>query len=167
MDSQAFLNPPFSRILFCTDFSDNADFAFDFVADIARQNPNRNFFLLHILPETEAEFWKNYIYQVENVDSKAKSDLDEKIEKNYKSRMPQGVQLNVEFRVGKDYQEILDFAKQQDIDLIVIGRQGKGSLQKAFFGNVTEKVARNALCAVMIIPLSYKAKMAKAISPNE
>lgn len=159
MDSQAFSNPPFKRILFCTDFSENADFAFDFVVDIARQNPNRQFYLLHVLPESEAEFWKSYIYQVENVDNKAKTDLDEKVQKNYKSQMPEGAVLNVEFRVGKDHQEILDFAKEKNIDLIIIGRQGKGALRKAFFGNVTEKVARHASCAVMIIPLSYKEKI--------
>ena len=49
----------------------------------------------------------------------------------------------------------------QKSDLIVIGRQGQGSLQKAFFGNVTEKVARQAPCAVLIIPLAYQQKLKK------
>ena len=53
------LQPPFEKILFCTDFSDNADFAFGFVVDIARQNPGRKFYLLHVVPESEAQFWKS------------------------------------------------------------------------------------------------------------
>lgn len=156
MDNQIWLNPPFRKILFCTDFSQNADFAFEYVVDIARQNPNRTFYLLHVVPESDAQFWKSYIYQVDDVDQKAKGDIDHRIQTNYQSKMPAGIELSVEFRVGKDYQEILAFAKEKQIDLIIIGRQGKGSLQKAFFGNVTEKVARNAPCAVMIIPLSHK-----------
>ena len=71
------------------------------------------------------------------------------------------MELTVEFRIGRDYQEILKFAEEQNIDLIILGRQGKGSFQKAFFGNVTEKVARHAPCAVMIIPLSYKEKLSQ------
>ncbi|MBM4104363.1 MAG: universal stress protein [Planctomycetes bacterium] len=156
-----FSPPPFERILFCTDFSENADFAFGFLVDIARQNPNRKFYLLHVVPESEAQFWKSYIYEVEDVDQKAKSDIDQRIQQNYRSKMPAGADFAVEFRIGKDYQEILTFAEEKNIDLIILGRQGKGAFQKAFFGNVTEKVARHASCAVMIIPLSYKEKLSK------
>jgi nucleotide-binding universal stress UspA family protein len=151
----------FLNILFCTDFSENADFAFSFLVDIARQNPNRKLYLLHVVPESEAQFWKGYIYEVENVDQKAKADIDHRIQQNYKSKMPAGADLAVEFRIGKDYQEILTFAEEKNIDLIILGRQGKGAFQKAFFGNVTEKVARHASCAVMIIPLSYKENLSK------
>jgi nucleotide-binding universal stress UspA family protein len=75
--------------------------------------------------------------------------------------MPAGMDLTVEFRVGKDHQEIVKFIEEKNIDLVILGRQGKGSFQKAFFGNVTEKVARHASCAVMIIPLSYQEKLSK------
>ncbi|MCA1808102.1 MAG: universal stress protein [Lentisphaerae bacterium] len=39
-------------------------------------------------------------------------------------------------------------------DLLVIGRQGRSSLGRVLFGNVTEKVVRKARCAVLVIPLS-------------
>ena len=39
-----------------------------------------------------------------------------------------------------------------------MGRHGRSSLEKMLFGNVTEKVARKAECAVLIIPLSFQAK---------
>ncbi len=161
MEQSIALQPPFEKILFCTDFSENADFAFSFVVDIARQNPGRKFYLLHVVPESEAQFWKSYIYEVENVDQKAKSDIDQKVQQGYKSKMPAGMDLTVEFRVGKDHQEIVKFIEEKNIDLVILGRQGKGSFQKAFFGNVTEKVARHASCAVMIIPLSYQEKLSK------
>jgi nucleotide-binding universal stress UspA family protein len=161
MEQSISLEPPFKNILFCTDFSENADFAFGFVVGIARQNPGRKFYMLHVVPESDAQFWKSYIYEVDNVDQKAKTDIDQKVQQNYKSKMPPGTELAVEFRVGKDSQEILAFAEEKNIDLIILGRQGKGSFQKAFFGNVTEKVARHAPCAVMIIPLSYKERLSK------
>ena len=156
----ATLNPTqttFQHILFCTDFSENADFAFSFALDAATRRPGCELYLLHVIPETEAQFWKTYIYEVEDVDNKAKRDVDERIE-SYRSRLPEDVTFGVEIRIGKDSQEILTFARDQQIDLIVMGRQGRGALQKALFGNVTEKVVRKADCAVLVVPLSYGRK---------
>jgi nucleotide-binding universal stress UspA family protein len=159
MEPDQGLNKYCKRILFCTDLSDNADFAFLFALDAARRRPGSDLFLLHVIPESEAQFWKTYVYEVEDVDNKAKRDLDERIQKAYLSRLPEGVELKVEYRIGKDWQEILDFAHQQKIDLIVMGRQGSGALQKALFGNVTEKVVRKADCAVLVVPLSFQKRL--------
>ena len=63
---------PFQKILFCTDFSENADYAFDFAVDAAVRRPGCTLYLLHVIPETDAQFWKTYLYEVENVDQKAK-----------------------------------------------------------------------------------------------
>jgi nucleotide-binding universal stress UspA family protein len=140
----------------CTDFSENADYAFDFAVDLARRRPGCTLYLLHIIAEPEAHFWKGYISQVDDVEEKARQDLFEKIARDYLPRVPEGVQLQVEVLSGKDYQAILKFAKEENVDLIVIGRHGRSSLEKVLFGNVTEKVARKAECAVLIIPLSFQ-----------
>jgi len=145
----------FSQILFCTDFSENADFAFSFAVEAAGRRPGCRLHLLHVIPETEAQFWKTYIYEVDDVDAKAKRDVDERIE-TYRARVPEQVEFHVEIRIGKDEQEILAFARERQVDLIVMGRQGRGALQKVLFGKVTEKVVRKADCAVLVVPLSYR-----------
>ncbi|UCF17064.1 MAG: universal stress protein [Phycisphaerales bacterium] len=149
----------FERILFCTDFSENADFAFSFAVDAATRRPGSQLYLLHVVPESEAQFWKTYIYEVDDVDAKAKRDIDERIDRAYRSRLPEGLELKVEFRIGRDYQEILGFARERQVDLIVMGRQGHSALEKALFGNVTEKVVRKADCAVLVVPLSYRKRL--------
>ena len=159
MEPEKKTEPGFKKILFCTDFSENADFAFSYALMLARQNPEAALLLIHIVPESEAQFWKGYIYEVEDVDHKAKQDIEERMDRTYRAKIPADVRFQAEFRVGKEWQEIVDFAKKENVDLVVIGRQGQGGLQKAFFGNVTEKVARNADCAVLIIPLSYQKKL--------
>ncbi len=146
----------FRRILFCTDLSENADFAFQFAVDAAMRRRGCELTLLHVVPETEAQFWKTYVYEVENVDNKAKHDIDEHIEQTYLSKLPEGFTMQVEYRVGKDWQEILAFAKEKQADLIVIGRQGHSTLQTALFGKVTEKIVRKADCAVLVVPMSYQ-----------
>lgn len=146
----------FGRILFCTDLSDNADFAFRFAVDAAMRRPGCDLTLLHVIPESEAQFWKTYVYEVEEVDNKAKHDLDERIAKAYLSKLPDGLTLQVEYRIGKDWQEILAFAKEKQTDLIVIGRQGHSALQTTIFGKVTEKIVRKADCAVLVVPMTYQ-----------
>lgn len=150
---------PFQRILFCTDFSENADFAFDYAVDSASRRPGCTLYLLHVIPEPDAQFWKTYLYEVEDVDEKARRDIDARIAGSYLPRVPEGVNLVVEICIGKDYLKILEFAEEKDVDLIVMGRQGRGGLETVLFGNVTEKVTRKAGCAVLVIPLSMKKKM--------
>lgn len=149
----------FERILFCTDFSENADFAFNFALDSAARRPGCTLYLLHVIPEPDAQFWKTYLYEVDDVDQKAKHDIDEKLAATYLPRVPEGVKLEVVMSIGKDYLQILEFAHDHDVDLIVMGRQGRGSLGKMLFGNVTEKVTRKAECAVLVIPLTLERKI--------
>jgi len=147
---------PFRRILFCTDFSENADFAFDFALEQARHAPDCTLYLLHVVPEPGAQFWRTYVEEVENVEDKARQDMEEKIRNTYAARVPAGVRFQSEIRAGIDHQEILDFAVEQRADLLIIGRLGHGSVGKVFFGNVTEKVVRKARCPVLVVPLDFE-----------
>lgn len=144
---------PFQRILFCTDFSANAQDAFRYAVDAAIRRPGCTLYLLHVIPEVDAQFWKTYIYEVDNIDQKARQDIDEKIEKTYLPMLPAGVTLKVEMRVGKASSMILEFADQIGADVIIMGRTGRSALQRTLFGNVTKTVASKARCAVLIIPL--------------
>lgn len=159
MDDEPKAESLFQRILFCTDFSENADFAFDFALDAARRRPGSILYLLHVIPEPDAQFWKTYLYEVEDIDAKAKRDIDARIAQSYLPRVPPEVDLRLEFRVGRDYLKILEFAHETDIDLIVLGRHGHTAIETVLFGNVTERVARKAECAVLIIPLSFERRL--------
>lgn len=163
MDSAAFRYGNFRRILFCTDFSPNADFAFGFAVEAAQRNAGSTLYLLHVIPEPEAQFWKGYIYDTGNdPDAKAKADIDAKVAQTYLAHAPAGLDLRCEYRVGNAAQKILEFAEQAGIDLIVIGRQGHRAVTALFFGNVVTKVARHAGCAVMIVPLDFGRRSAGA-----
>jgi nucleotide-binding universal stress UspA family protein len=144
---------PFRRILFCTDFSENADYAFEHAIDATVRRPGATLYLLHVIPEPEAQFWKTYIYEVEGVDAKARADIDAKIALTYVPRVPPGIQFEIHMRIGKDYGEIIKFAEAHDVDLIILGRHGHSALEHALFGNVAEKVVRKARCAVLLVPL--------------
>ena len=149
---------PFKRILFCTDFSENADFAFDFALEQARHSPDCTLYLLHIVPEPDAQFWRTYLEEVDDVEDKGRKDMEERIRDAYASRVPEGLTFKVEIRTGIDHEQILTFAEEEGADLLIIGRQGRSSIGKVFFGNVTEKVVRKSRCPVLVVPLSFEKK---------
>lgn len=59
---------------------------------------------------------------------------------------------------GAPFVEISKFARQERIDLIVLGSYGGRSenMDKIFFGATAEKVVRTAGCAILTIPLPAK-----------
>jgi len=145
----------FQRILFCTDFSESADAAFEFALDAARRRPGSTLYLLHVMHEPDAQFWKSYTAEVDNLDHDARQALEAKVAANYLGRIPPDHDVKVEFRLGPDAATILEFARAARIDVIVLGRHGHGSVGHALFGSVAEKVVRKADCAVLVVPLSY------------
>ena len=155
MNSDPHPETRFKRILFCTDFSESADAAFEFALDAVVRCPGSTLHLLHVIHEPDAQFWKSYLNEVENIDADARKAIDEKIATAYRSRVPAGVELTVAVRIGPDAATILEYAQSTRIDLIVLGRHGHGGVGKALFGSVAEKVVRKAGCAVLVVPLSY------------
>ena len=145
----------YKSVLFCTDFSPNAHFAFDFALAAASHHPNAILHVLHVIPEPEAQFWKTYIYEVDDVDRKARHDIDEKLQNEYLPRVPASLNVQVAMRIGKDWSEILCLADEIAADLIVMGRQGHSAMETVFFGNVTERVVRKARCPVLVVPMCF------------
>jgi nucleotide-binding universal stress UspA family protein len=140
------------RMLFCTDFSPGASQAFDFAIATVRNTPGAQLHLLHVIPETDAQFWKSYIYEVDRVDAQAKHDIHCMIRDAYLSRVPSGIEVKVELRIGKAAEKILEVAAQKQVTMILLGRESAGGLSAALFGNVVEKVVRKAHCPVLVIP---------------
>lgn len=52
---------------------------------------------------------------------------------------------------GDATDDILDASKLNDVDLIVMGRRGLGSLASLFLGSVSQKVAHGATCSLLTV----------------
>ena len=148
----------FKRILFCTDFSESADAVFEFAIDAAIRRPGSTLYILHVVHEPDAQFWRSYIAEVDHVEEQARRAIDEKIRTTYLARVPGGMDVRIEVRDGPEAASILEFAEAAQIDLIVLGRHGHRGMGKALFGSVAERVASKAHCAVLVVPLAYARK---------
>ena len=60
-------------------------------------------------------------------------------------------QVQPEVLVGPPATEIVRYAREHGIDLIVVGTHGRGPIRRAFVGSVAERVLREAACPVLIV----------------
>lgn len=59
--------------------------------------------------------------------------------------------VKYEKRVGKADKVLVEYAKDNGMDLIIIGNRGIGGLKKLVMGSVSEKVSNDAECSVFIV----------------
>ena len=52
---------------------------------------------------------------------------------------------------GKPFLEIIDTAKQENVDLIIIATHGQTGVEHILFGGTAEKVVRKAPCPVLVV----------------
>jgi nucleotide-binding universal stress UspA family protein len=62
-----------------------------------------------------------------------------------------GLTVHPQVAEGTPYEEIVRFARERDVDLIVIGTHGRTGLAHILLGGVTDKVVRRAPCPVLTV----------------
>jgi len=53
--------------------------------------------------------------------------------------------------VGHPVQKLVDYAKEQSIDLIVMATHGRSGIEHVLLGGTTEKIVRSSPCSVLVI----------------
>jgi len=152
--------PKYERVLFCTDFSENADYAFNFAYGIAKRDEGL-LYILHVLPDNPHQaFAENYINKedLEKIQKSIGEDLDNKYREHYVKKIGNKIKFEIVTKSGREDNEILKFAKKENIDIIVMGTHGRTGIEHVFFGSVAERVIRRSPFPVFIIPCKRKAE---------
>ena len=63
----------------------------------------------------------------------------------------QGLDTEFVIRSGMPFLEIINYAKDNQVDMIVIGTNGRSGMEHAMFGSTAEKVVRKAHCPVLSV----------------
>jgi nucleotide-binding universal stress UspA family protein len=140
-----------NRILFPTDFSENARRPQQYACELARQF-GAELHILYVLqdvalvmPEPGAMFALPALNldEVQQSAERALATLPG----------PEGQQLRItrSTRQGSPSGEIVRYAADNKIDLIVMGTHGRSGLSHVFLGSVAEKVVRSAQCPVLTV----------------
>lgn len=139
------------RILFPTDFSEGALHALPYALDMAK-TCNAKLYMIHVIYDV-ATASGLYVPHV-SFDEMYK-DLGKSAQKELEKFGCEELKdlKDVEYTVlrGIPYDEILKFAKEKNIDIIVIGTHGRKGLDRFLFGSTAEKVVRYAPCPVLTV----------------
>jgi nucleotide-binding universal stress UspA family protein len=142
------------KILVPTDFSESARHALTYGVSFAREY-EAELLLLHVV-ETMAVGYASDLFPVpmaevfEEISGYARAELA-KLGAEARERLESVRELLVQ---GKPSAEIIRVAREETVDMIVLGTHGKGVLDKALFGSTTERVVRGGPCPVLTTRLA-------------
>ncbi len=150
--------PKYKKVLFCTDFSENADYAFRFAFGIAKRDEGL-LYILHVIPGNPQEAFVERLMPrglVDEMHKVIREDVDKRYNKHYVGKIQNAIKSVTVTRSGREDEEIIKFARQEQVDLIVMGTHGRTGVEHVFFGSVAERVIRHSPLPVFIIPSREK-----------
>ena len=148
MQNRKKLRRAVSRILVPTDFSDCSAAALEFAVTLAKPF-HAALILVHViepLPYNGMEGLMLIDYQP-LLKSRAKALLDRLSKLPLKENLPVATHLTD----GIPFREIINLAKREKADLIVIGTHGRTGFDHLLTGSVAEKVVRLSTCPVVAV----------------
>lgn len=148
----------YKNILFCTDFSEDANIAFYHAFDLAVKHRAR----LHIfhVPHSSYAYLRSVVDEhVPPGSPGGEAFYDEKIEKAAMEALKDAYEKklkdfkNVVFVVkdGAPDIEIIRYARKNDVDVIVMGTLGKAEQDRMVHGSTVANVSKYAHCHVIAI----------------
>ena len=136
------------RILVPHDFSETSEAAMKYATELARIF-GAKLHVLHVSETARTDMPTEFPLELEEGMEEA---VRGRLLKTVPGRDKREFHPNFELRSGTPSAEIVRYAKDRDIDLIVMGTHGRGFIAHAVMGSVTEKVVRNAPCPVLTLP---------------
>lgn len=138
----------FSKILYVTDFSESSEYAGQYAISIAGKYGCRIYVAHVVEPFTYADdFGINYGAQLREMEATAGRLLDNAVA----SMKRTGADIEGVLLSGNPSAEIVKFAKDNAIDLIVMATHGRSGVEHILMGSVAEKVLRKSPCPVLTV----------------
>jgi len=150
--------PRIKRVLYATDLSKNAMFAFRYAMNTVEKH-DAEMIVLHVIDEMPPRL---RVYGVKRDIAPIKQEtiselsrrLDEFCETELRDR-PECMKMikKVKVEEGNPVEVILKVAKEEECDIIIMGNHGAGMWTHTYLGNVAKRVLRRSEKPVYIIPL--------------
>ena len=150
--------PKYKKVLFCTDFSRNSDCAFDYAFGIAKRD-EAVLYILNVTPAVPQMYIADsYLSeeQLEKIEADSQEYLKKMFNDKYLNHIKDKTKVKVVTKSGREDDEIIEFARKEKIDVLVIGTHGRTGIEHAFLGSVAEKVIRRSPIPVFVIPCQDK-----------
>jgi universal stress protein A len=139
------------KIACCTDFSENAELAFEAAVEMAEKYDAR-LELLHVLPPVINPMLSDseWVLPADPNDTLL-LQLEEKMEQTYSSRINAEIKHNLVVLSGHVSSEILRYLAEKQVDIVILGAYGLTGMGLVLFGSVAKRVSHKAPCSVMVV----------------
>lgn len=140
-----------NQILVPTDFSENAKHAVSYAIELAKRC-SAKLHLLHtpVIP-TYLLMDLSYSPGPEAV-TRILNDSQEALDEEAQAIREAGVEHFSAIREGTVHEVIRDYAKEHDVDLVIVGTHGRSGVSKLMYGSVTERVLKTVHTPIIVVP---------------
>jgi nucleotide-binding universal stress UspA family protein len=134
------------HILFPTDFSDNANHAFQTLKHLVASGA-KEVTLCHVQDQDRIDpHLMHRLDEFNRIDQERLAKMKDELAKIGKAK------VHVEVCFGHPVQKILQDIEAKKATLVVMGSQGRGFVSEAFLGSVSHNIARHSPAPVLLIP---------------
>jgi nucleotide-binding universal stress UspA family protein len=145
------------KILYATDFSSYSNQAY-FHAVALAESHGAALTILYVYspgfgtppargePDADRQYWREQLEQIRPLDGK--------------------ISVRHILLEGEPATEIVQFARENGMDLIVMGTHGRSGLERLLMGSVAEKVMREAPCSVLVVKLPKGIPVTDRVAPG-
>ncbi|MDP1570852.1 MAG: universal stress protein [Vicinamibacterales bacterium] len=139
-------------ILVPTDFSETSEVALRYGKSLA-QTFGAALHVIHVVQEPFAQPWavEAYGFSLATLQAEWQRDAAARVEGLLSAEERTALGATLTTVLGHPFVEILRYAKDQSVDLIVLGTHGRGPLGHLVMGSVAERVVRKAPCPVLTV----------------
>jgi nucleotide-binding universal stress UspA family protein len=109
--------------------------------------------VLHVVEERFVHGWTSELYV--STTPKLRAELEAEARAGLEKLLPEGdrqaLRARLVTRVGSPFLEIVRYAEENAIDLVVMGTHGHGKIARLLLGSVAERVVCTAPCPVLTV----------------
>ncbi len=153
-------------VLIPTDFSKNAMHAIDYALKLYKCE-RTNFYFLHAFADEVYGPFKKRDASFEEQKATVKNNVEKKLNVLVKTVKQKQQNPKHAFESLSAFESLVDavndFANQVNVDLIIMGTQGKTANKNITFGSHTSQVFKYVKCPVLAIPENYEYEQPKKI----
>ena len=138
------------KILFPTDFSETAVRTAAYAADLAKRH-GAKVYLLHVIYDISGDSgWYGSHLNMDSIYDDVKKSAEAELDRIARA-FPDGIEVERVLRIGRPHEDIVAYAKEAGIDMIVIGSHGRKVIGRVLFGSTAQRVVRRASCPVLTV----------------
>jgi nucleotide-binding universal stress UspA family protein len=143
------MGPEIKRVLVPIDFSDYSKNSLKYAVKLVNSFKADLFLIYVVEPVIYPPDFSMGQIAIPSIDAEVDKRASEELNTLAKTEIPVDVKCKCIIKTGKPFLEIIETAKEENIDLIIIASHGHTGVEHILFGSTAEKVIRKARCPVL------------------